>query len=212
MRFRVARNRRDKRACERETALLCLYFGTNHHRSDGSEVSRRRWHRLGRQQHLRSSPLLWCTATSSSPKTAPESGLKPFSKPCEFISVKRHSRKIFCTTSPRAKRTGNHDANKHTHTHTFGCANEREGGGRGGESSGELQQMPIEYPAHHSLTAQAPLCPSPCTRRMQSYQLSSAAANEVRKGAVVFNVVTQWVGDDTSGLGCALSSPLLPWW
>ena len=80
VRFRIARNRRDKRACERETALLCLYFGTNCHRSDGSEVSRRKWHRLARQQHLRSSPLLWCTATSSSPKAASESGLKPFSK------------------------------------------------------------------------------------------------------------------------------------
>ena len=41
VRFRRVRNRRDRSAYERENALLCLYFGPNRPRSDGSEALRR---------------------------------------------------------------------------------------------------------------------------------------------------------------------------
>ena len=51
-----------------------------------------RFHRQEVRQHLRSSPLLWCTATSSS-STTPTSDLAliAFSKNCEFISVDGHA-------------------------------------------------------------------------------------------------------------------------
>ena len=56
-----------------------------------------RFHRQEVRQHLRSSPLLWCTATSSS-STTPTSdlALMAFSKNCEFISVNGGYREKLC--------------------------------------------------------------------------------------------------------------------
>ena len=47
VRRRRVRNRSDRSAYVRENALLCLYFGPNRPRSDGSEALRRKCHRLG---------------------------------------------------------------------------------------------------------------------------------------------------------------------
>ena len=57
--------------------------------------------------------------------TTPELASQAFSKNCKFISVKRHAREIFCKISLRVRRIGKHEANKHTHTHTLACTNER---------------------------------------------------------------------------------------